>query len=227
MNEPNFSAGAPAPAGGRVLIVTAVDAERDAVLRGLRGDSRFEVIAAGVGPASAAAGTASALAAGGYGLVISVGIGGGFPGIAAVGSLVAATEIVAADLGAETPEGFRSVEELGFGRSRIAADGGRTLRLAEALAAAGLPAAAGPVLTVSTATGTAATAEALAARVRGAAAEAMEGYGVATAAAQHGLPVMELRAVSNAVGPRDRAAWKIPEALKALEAASTLFLEVL
>ncbi|MEC0168943.1 futalosine hydrolase, partial [Paenibacillus graminis] len=31
----------------RVLIVTAVAAERDAVLRGLNGSSRFDVIAAG------------------------------------------------------------------------------------------------------------------------------------------------------------------------------------
>ncbi|HBU80771.1 MAG TPA: futalosine hydrolase, partial [Paenibacillus sp.] len=47
----------------RVLIVTAVDAEKEAVLRGL-GDqaAHFDVIAAGVGPASAAAGTAAALA---------------------------------------------------------------------------------------------------------------------------------------------------------------------
>lgn len=33
----------------RVLIVTAVDAERDAVLRGLQGSDRFHVIAAGAG----------------------------------------------------------------------------------------------------------------------------------------------------------------------------------
>lgn len=48
----------------RVLIVTAVDAEKEAILRGL-GDKvadMFDVIAAGVGPASAAAGTAAALA---------------------------------------------------------------------------------------------------------------------------------------------------------------------
>ncbi|AGN70847.1 futalosine hydrolase [Paenibacillus caseinilyticus] len=212
---------------GRVLIITAVDAEREAVLRGLGRSARFEVIAAGVGPAAAAAGTAAALAAGNYRLVVSAGIGGGFPGRAVVGSIVAATAIVAADLGAETPEGFRSVDELGFGSSRLAVDSARTARFAEALAAAGLPGASGPVLTVSTVTGSAATAGALAARVPGAAAEAMEGFGVATAAAQYGLPVMEVRAISNAVGPRDRAAWRIPEALKALKAASTLFLEVL
>ncbi|KHL92273.1 hypothetical protein QW71_30210, partial [Paenibacillus sp. IHB B 3415] len=46
----------------RVLIVTAVAAERDAVLRGLQGSRRFHVIAAGAGTAAAAAGTAAALA---------------------------------------------------------------------------------------------------------------------------------------------------------------------
>ncbi len=53
----------------------------------------------------------------------------------------------------------------------------------------------------------------------------MEGFGVAQAAAAHAaargtvLPVLELRTVSNAVGPRDRAAWRIPDALAALTAA--------
>jgi futalosine hydrolase len=47
----------------------------------------------------------------------------------------------------------------------------------------------------------------------------MEGFGVAEAAAAHGVPVLEIRAVSNPVGPRDRAAWRIPDALRALRAA--------
>ncbi|NEC74872.1 futalosine hydrolase, partial [Streptomyces rochei] len=32
----------------------------------------------------------------------------------------------------------------------------------------------------------------------------------------HGVPVLELRAVSNPVGPRDRAAWRVGDALAAL-----------
>jgi futalosine hydrolase len=47
----------------------------------------------------------------------------------------------------------------------------------------------------------------------------MEGFGVAEAAAAHDVPVLELRTVSNEVGPRDRAAWRIPEALAALGTA--------
>ncbi|NUS57707.1 MAG: futalosine hydrolase, partial [Streptomycetaceae bacterium] len=85
----------------------------------------------------------------------------------------------------------------------------------------------GPVLTVSTVTGSAARAAELTARHPGAAAEAMEGFGVATAAAAAGLPVGELRTVSNAVGPRDRAAWRIPDALKALGTAMAAVLPVL
>lgn len=211
----------------RVLVMTAVPAERDAVLRGLRGDSRFDVLAGGVGVAAAAASTARALAAAEYDLVVSAGIGGGFTGQAEVGSLVVANEIIAADLGAETPDGFMSVDELGFGSARIQVDPGWAARVTEALRDAGLPVSTGPVLTVSTVTGTAETARELGARVPGATAEAMEGYGVAVAARQCGLPVLEVRAVSNPVGPRDRASWRIAEALNALEAASTVFLEVL
>lgn len=215
------------PGTRRVLIVTAVAAERDAVLRGLQGSDRFHVIAAGAGTAAAAAGTAAALAAGSYGCVVNAGIGGGFPGVAPLGSLVISSEMIAADLGAETPEGFRSAAELGFGSVSVPAERGTVQALSAALAAAGLAVSTGIVLTVSTATGTAETAAALAARHPGAAAEAMEGHGVAVAAQALGLPVLELRAISNPVGPRDRAAWKIAEALEALAAAAAILQEVL
>ncbi|MCI3923019.1 futalosine hydrolase [Paenibacillus sp. TRM 82003] len=212
----------------RVLVMTAVEAERESALRGLAGDGRFDVVVAGVGPALAAARTAKALAAGAgaYGLVVSAGIGGGFPGRADVGSLVVADAIVAADLGAETADGFLSVDELGFGSARAPVDAALAARWARALVDAGLVAALGPVLTVSTATGTAATAAARAVRTPGAAAEGMEGYGVAIAAHDAGVPALELRAISNAVGPRDRAAWRIGDALAALAESMRVFTEV-
>ncbi|WJH32968.1 futalosine hydrolase [Paenibacillus sp. CC-CFT747] len=217
----------PSGAEPRVLIMTAVDAERQAVLRGLAGDPRFAAALAGVGPASAAARTMAALADGPpCRLVVSAGIAGGFAGAAAVETLVVADAVIAADLGAETPDGFRRVDELGFGESLAAVDAALAARAAGALQAAGLPVRLGPVLTVSTVTGTAATAMELAARFPGAAAEAMEGYGVAVAAALRGVPVLEIRAVSNAVGPRDRSAWRMKEALAALEQAFAVLREV-
>ncbi|MFD3698581.1 futalosine hydrolase [Streptomyces sp. NPDC058646] len=219
----------------RVLVVTAVTAEADSVLTGLtpHPDSpgpeprtlpggylitrrdlpgiAFDVLAAGVGPAAAAAGTATALALADHSLVVSAGIGGGFAPAAPVGSLVVADAIVAADLGAETPEGFLDVQALGFGRSVHLPPAELAARAAEVTGAL-----LAPVLTVSTVTGTAGGAAGLLARHPMAGAEAMEGFGVAEAAAAHGLPVLELRAVSNAVGPRDRAAWRIGDALAAL-----------
>jgi futalosine hydrolase len=199
----------------RVLVATAVPVERDAVARAFTGDG-VTVLAAGVGPALAAASTATALTTAAlrgspYGLVVSAGIAGGFQPEAPVGSLVVADEITAADLGAETAEGFVPVTELGFGTV--------THRPPEALVrdlAAAAGALTGAVLTVSTVTGTAERAAALRARHPRALAEAMEGFGVAEAAAAHGVPVLEIRAVSNPVGPRDRAAWRIGEALAAL-----------
>ncbi|NMO95192.1 futalosine hydrolase [Paenibacillus lemnae] len=210
----------------KILIVTAVAAERDAVLRGLGNTDTFEVIFAGVGPAAAASGTARTLAGGSYKLVISAGIGGGFAGVAEIESLVIANRIIAADLGSETRDGFLSVDELGFGSSVISSPAEQVRQLTAALQAAGLPAVTGPILTVSTTTGTRESAEVLLSRVPGAAAEGMEGFGAAQAAADAGLPALEIRAISNRVGPRDRDAWKIPQALQKLEAACSILTEV-
>ncbi|MET9961953.1 futalosine hydrolase [Streptomyces sp. NPDC006326] len=222
----------------RALVVTAVAAEADSVAAGLTphpddpvtAEARTlpggypvhrrdlpglaaDVLVGGVGPAAAAAGTATALALAEYSLVVSAGIGGGFQPAAPPGSLVVADAIVAADLGAETPDGFLDVQALGFGHSVHLPPAELAARAAEATGAL-----LAPVLTVSTVTGTAASAAALAARHPLAGAEAMEGFGVAEAAAAHGLPVLEIRAVSNAVGPRDRDAWRIGDALAALTA---------
>ncbi|MFD6801926.1 futalosine hydrolase [Streptomyces cyaneofuscatus] len=215
----------------RVLVVTAVPVERDAVTRAFGGapevltvpgaelhrSGAFDVLAGGAGPAAAAAAAAFALASSAphpYGLVISAGIGGGFAPTAPLGSLVVASDIVAADLGAETPDGFLPVTALGFGRDRFVPPPALVREVAAATGAA-----PGPVLTVSTVTGTAARTAALLAAHPGALAEAMEGFGVAEAAERTGVPVLELRAVSNTVGPRDRAAWRIGDALAALTEA--------
>jgi len=211
----------------RVLIVTAVSAEKDAIMQALHNDPRFEVLVGGVGSVVAAVNTTRALAEAEYSLVISAGIGGGFPSKAEVGSLVVGTEIIAADLGAETPDGFNDLETLGFGFTRIQSDSTLVERITKALLEAQLPVHAGPVLTVSTVTGTIETARELTARIKGASAEAMEGFGVGCAAINRGLPVLEIRAISNLVGPRDRSAWRIKDALGILEAACEVLVEVL
>ena len=209
----------PAPAG--LLVVTAVDAERAAVLAGTGGAADVDVLTVGVGPAAAAAATARALAGGSYRAVLSAGIAGGFG--QPVGTTVLAERTVAADLGVEDPAaagGWRSVGELGLGPSELACDPGLTARLATLLEASGRPPAVGTVLTVSTATGTAERAGALLARWSPVA-EGMEGYAVVLAARGAGLPALELRTVSNPVGPRDVAGWDLPAALSSLTGAAT------
>ncbi|KQV24145.1 MULTISPECIES: futalosine hydrolase [unclassified Kitasatospora] len=224
------------PGTPRLLVAVAVQAEAEAVLRGLRDGARpvpldvgelrrsehasgteVDVLVAGVGPTAAAVSVAAVLAAHPYDLVISAGIAGGFVPRAPIAAIVLAEEIVVADLGAQTPEGFRDVTELGFGRIRYTPPSG-----AVRLAADALDAATGTVLTVSTVTGSAERAAELTARHPHAVAEAMEGYGVSQAAERYGVPMLELRTVSNPVGPRDRAAWRIGEALGALERAFVL-----
>jgi futalosine hydrolase len=205
-----------------LLVVTAVAAEREAIAgpvaavritpigpyEAFRGGG-LTLVSSGVGPAAAAAATATALALSAqdpYLLVVSAGIGGGFAGRAELGQLVEATVIVAADLGADSPEGFLSVAALGFGSGEIAA------------AELGIYGAQrGPIFTVSTVTGSEERARELAAR--GGAAEAMEGFGVAEAARHFGVAAGEVRAISNVVGIRDRASWDILGALSALAAA--------
>jgi futalosine hydrolase len=188
-----------------VLVVCAVPAERDAI-RAAGAD--VEVLVAGVGPAASAAATAHALD--GFSLVLSAGIGGGFAPLGP-GDVAVASSIVFADLGAETADGFVPLSSLGFGAERYDVEPGLAVELAERSAGH-----LGTVVTVATVTGTATTAAALAERFPDAVAEGMEGAGVAAAAALHGVPFGEIRAISNLVGPRDRSAWQVPLALESL-----------
>jgi futalosine hydrolase len=217
----------------RLLVVTAVEAEADAVLAGLAdagfaepaarqigpltlttaagGGSSIAVVAGGVGPAAAAASTATVLAALDElpDLVVNAGIAGVFSGRAEIGDLVVADVFTAADLGADSDEGFLDLDTLGFGSSTLPA-------FVPELSVPELSSAVvGPVLTVSTATGSDARAVDLARRYS-AVAEAMEGFGVATAARLHQIPAAELRGISNRVGRRDRSAWDVPTALAAV-----------
>jgi futalosine hydrolase len=222
----------------RVLIATAVEPEREAVARGLglphvpdplSFKDEIVVVPVGVGLVQATSRTQRLLtqaqaAQAPFGLVISAGIAGGFAGRAAVGDTVLASRSVAADLGAQTGDGFLSLQHLGFGYSTMDTDSAVLSRMREALP----DAIVGEVLTVATVTGTGARATQLATTYPDAVAEAMEGFGVATAAAEwEGIDFAELRTISNPIGPRDRGAWHIREALSALAEAAGALLPVL
>lgn len=197
-----------------LLIVTAVPAEADAVRRGLYAGGPIEVAAVGVGMAAAAAGTARLLTLGNYTGVISCGIAGGFT--TPPGGTVLAARSIAADLGADSPDGFIGLDDLGFGTATMTADPKLLAALREALPDAPV----GDILTVNTVTGTRERTHWMIEKYPDAVAEAMEGYGVACAASLAGVPFAELRTISNPVGPRDRASWQIGAALDALTKAA-------
>jgi futalosine hydrolase len=196
-----------------VLVVTSVEAERQAILSALPDSADVRAIVAGVGPAEAAAATSAELAVGGVDLVVCAGIAGGFAPLRP-GDIAVASTIEFADLGADAPDGFRPLTDLGFGRVRYEVTPKLGVELADRTGGR-----LGTVLTVATATGTAETEARLARRFPDAVAEAMEGAGVAAAAVYHDVPVAEIRAISNVVGPRERASWRIDEALAALGTA--------
>jgi futalosine hydrolase len=217
-----------------ILVVTAVDAERDAVTRELtahpRTIGRYEasvaqtgagevaVIAGGMGMAASAAATATALTLYPYDTVISMGIGGGFDGRAAPGHVVVASDVLACQLGADSPDGFQTFGEMGLSDTGIATGG------AWAAVAARLGAVTGRILTVSTVTGTDARALELAARWAPVA-EGMEGWGVWSTARAYPVVPYEIRTISNQVGRRDRPSWDIAGALAALSRASKSLFE--
>ena len=229
-----------------ILVVTAVAAERDAVADGIGAPHAVRlgpyagrrcetagpdvvIVAGGVGPAAAAAVAAHVLATDDIFLVVSMGIAGAFASARlATGDAVVATTIVAADLGAMSPERFLDLTALGLdGGASVTCDPVLVGTARDRLVGAGLHVAVGAVLTLSTMTGTSERAAQLMAE-HGAVAEAMEGAGVAHVAALHEKPVLEVRTVSNTVGERDRSVWDLTGALNALTRASAaLFREPL
>ena len=152
-------------------------------------------LACGIGPVEAAAVTARAVALDPPDAVLHVGVAGG-RGVP-TGALVLGTEAVYCDLLAEIPV-----------VSRVHPD--------DSLLAA-LRAELPDALTLPI--GTSAAVDGLSGSDAAIQVEAMEGFAVLRACALAGVPAVEVRAVSNEVGERDRTRWEIPRALASLDAA--------
>jgi futalosine hydrolase len=85
---------------------------------------------------------------------------------------------------------------------------------------------AGAFVTSSTVTGTDAEARAIMQRW-GALAESMEGAAAAQVCALFGVPFLEVRGISNAVGDRDRSKWQVERAAEAAGWAAVTLLAAL
>lgn len=197
-----------------LLIGTATKLEGSLLRERLATDGSVAIVTMGVGPVNAAHAVTLAIARSRPSAIIVCGIGGAYPGSGlAIGEVACAGTECYGDLGATSPSGFLDMRALGF------------------------PIVAGPppiynelpmqvfpsstrvrFVTMSSCTGTAAAARAIEARTGGAV-ENMEGAAVAHVAAIHGIPIGELRGISNMVTDRDTGAWRIKEAATAAQEA--------
>ena len=134
--------------------------------------------------------------------IIVVGIGGAYTGAGLkIGDVVCAESESFGDLGVETPDGFLELTE--FLQSTY------PLQLFPAPTQARF-------VTVSTCTGTDELSARIQARTNGQV-ENMEGAAAAQVAARYGIPLGEIRGISNFTGRRDRATWKVKEAAHAAQ----------
>ncbi len=183
--------------------------------------ARFpEAVEIGVGKASAAGSVAMALTRQPAAAVLLFGVCGAYPSghlsageSLGVGDLCLVSEDVMGDEGKATEEGFRTLDGEGAGQTGpFPADVMLTARAAELLG--GLPLVRGA--TVSTCSGTAAASMVMARRT-GAQVETMEGAAVATACQRLGVPLVQMRCVSNHAG--DPGSWQLEMAARRVQEA--------
>lgn len=224
---------------GRLLLISATEFEVEPLAGGFRpsptpwlpgawrlrdGEAEgvpVSALATGVGKANAAAAAALAVSHLRPAALLLVGIGGAYPGAGlALGDAAVASSETHLDSGVGHGEGWQGLDAIGFpllpageGRetpvyNRIEL-GGHVARIARRL---GLPAL--PFGTAESVTAGAPHARLLRS-LHAVAVESMEGAAVAQVAAAFGLPLLEVRGVSNVVGDRDKARWRIAEAVTA------------
>jgi futalosine hydrolase len=204
-----------------VLFCVATEPEGARLRAGLGTIGRVEasLIVTGIGPVNAAVALTRAMVQSRADAVLVCGVGGAYPGAGlAVGEVVCAASEQYGDLGAASADGFLDMEALGF--PVVPGDPPVFNRLP--LACTPLPQRV-PFVTCSTCTGDDATARAIAARTGGAV-ESMEGAAFVHAALLHGVPVAEIRGISNAAGDRDRASWRLRDAADAAQDAALAWL---
>lgn len=181
-------------------------------LEGALLQSNLPVLITGVGAVNAACSLTRFLEREGARAVISCGIGGAYPasGIALASAVWAESECYG-DLGAGSASGFLDMQALGF--PVIAGPEPVYNRLPISIVPPGKTA---PFVTVNTCTGDDVTAREIGARTGGGV-ESMEGAAIAHVAALYGLPVGEVRGISNPVGNRNRSAWRVRDAALAAQ----------
>jgi futalosine hydrolase len=191
------------------------------------GEHEVDLMTTGVGMIATAAWCSRAFAAEHYDLALNFGVCGSFDPSLAAPAVVHVTADRIAELGAEDGDDFLTIHELQLlGENEFPFEGGLLVNSSppplQPLTA--LPHVTG--ITVNTVHGN--ERSIAAARARYAPdVESMEGAAFMYASLIAGVPFAQVRAVSNAVERRNRGAWKIEAAIRALGDCSVRLLESL
>jgi futalosine hydrolase len=206
---------------GDTLVCVATDLEGALLQQFAIGTAgKVAVIRTGVGPVNAAHAVTLELTRARPSAIVVCGIAGAYPGSGlAIGQVVSAASETYGDLGATSPTGFLDMAALGFPTVAGPPPLYNTFLMQLFPTTTRVP-----FITMSTCTGTAAGAAAIEGRTGGAV-ENMEGAAVAHVAHLHGIPVGEVRAISNIVTDRDPRAWRIQDAATAAQEALISWLE--
>lgn len=199
------------------LVTAATDFELEPFRRACL-PGRYQGLVTGVGPVEAAVRLTAFLAATSLPLtgVVNFGVAGAYAGTdrsgASVLDICLAEREVLADLGVCANDDVRPLRGEGFIMADcFDLDAGLRRRAESLLTKAAIPWISGVFATVSGASGTRKRGDLLAARHQ-ALCENMEGAAVARVCQHFGLPLLELRCISNLVEDRDLRNWQLHRA---------------
>lgn len=198
----------------RALIVAATAAEIGPIDAVLRARTDVDLLLTGVGMVATAAACSRALAQREYTVALNLGLCGSFDPSLAPGTVVHVATDLVAELGAEDGDAFLPIEALGLPSDHVVVNA----HPPRAPALDALPAVR--AVTVNTVHGEAASIAAVMQRFKPQV-ESMEGAAFMYACRLAGVPYAQIRAVSNVVERRNRAAWKVADAIDALAATAS------
>jgi len=219
---------ATAPEVAPLVSILAADARSPSRLTAFRrGPHDIDVLTTGVGMVATATWCSRTLMTGDYDLALNVGVCGAFDRTLALGTVVHVTTDRFAELGAEDGDAFLTMSDLGLlDANEFPFTAGTLVNAAPPGSSVLKSLRSVGSITVSTVHGNeesiARAVERFAPQV-----ESMEGAAFMYACLVHGLPFAQVRSVSNAVERRNRAAWKLPEAVRALNAAAVEIIDTL
>tara|TARA_B110000971_G_C20038994_1_gene516367 strand:+ start:2947 stop:3612 length:666 start_codon:yes stop_codon:yes gene_type:complete len=176
-------------------------------------DKEFDLLCTGIGMVATSFHMGKTLAAHSYDAIVNVGIAGSFNKKTPLGTVVEVVQDQFPEMGADDGDNFLSLLELGFSESdNFPFQSGVLLNYQEFW---NLSYPKVKSITVNTVHGSKERIAKTQTRFR-AQTESMEGAAFFYACQSYEIPCLQIRAISNYVEPRNRAAWNVPLAIKNL-----------